>query len=560
MHKGYLCIILHAHLPYIRHPEHDYFLEENWLYEAITETYIPLLDMLERLINDGIDFRITLSLSPTLIEMFNDDLLRARYKRYIERLIELSEKELYRTKGDIHFEPIVKMYHQRFKRIQYLFESVYVKDLPSAFRALQDTGNIEIITSAATHAFLPNLFMYPQAIRAQCKIAVSHYWNHFHTYPKGIWLPECGYMPGIEKYIQEEGIKFFFLDTHGILHGTPLPPYGVYAPIECPAGVIAFGRDVETSKQVWSSIGGYPGDFDYRDFYRDIGFDLDLEYIKPYIHPDGIRTYTGLKYYRITGKTDVKEPYCIETAHEKASEHARDFVSKRELQIRFLSETVQARQTNLMPVVTATYDAELFGHWWFEGPEWLDSLFREIHSVRRNFKTITPSEYLGLHAGRPASLQVCQPSLSSWGYRGFNEFWLNRSNDYIYRHIHKAVERMIYLADRFSAPSIHHSSTPLLLKRALNQAARELLLAQQSDWAFMMKAGTATRYAEKRFQEHIMRFTALYQSIIAEHISEEWLNEIEDKDRIFQDIDYRVYGSSLSNGYDFRYPRNSSTA
>jgi len=559
MHKGYLCIVLHAHLPYIRHPEHDYFLEENWLYEAITETYIPLLDMFERLINDGIDFRITLSLSPTLIEMFNDDLLMARYKRYIERLIELSEKELYRTKGDIHFKPIVKMYHQRFKRIQYLFESAYVKDLTSAFRALQDTGNVEIITSAATHAFLPNLSMYPQAIRAQCKIAVSHYWNHFHTYPKGIWLPECGYMPGIEKYIQEEGIKFFFLDTHGILYGTPSPSYGVYAPVECPAGVIAFGRDVETSKQVWSSIEGYPGDFDYRDFYRDIGYDLDLEYIKPFIHPDGIRTYTGLKYYRITGKTDVKEPYCIETANEKVSEHARDFVSKRELQIRFLSETVQARQMNLMPVVTATYDAELFGHWWFEGPEWLDSLFREIHSVRRNFKTITPSEYLGLHAARPASLQVCQPSLSSWGYRGFNEFWLNRSNDYIYRHIHKAVERMIYLADRFSTPSIHHSFTPSLLKRALNQAARELLLAQQSDWAFMMKAGTATRYAEKRFQEHIMRFTALYQSIIAEHISEEWLNEIEDKDRIFQDIDYRVYGSSLSNVYDFRYPRNSST-
>ncbi|MBM4136062.1 MAG: hypothetical protein FJ241_04435 [Nitrospira sp.] len=271
MHKGYLCIVLHAHLPYIRHPEHDYFLEENWLYEAITETYIPLLDMFERLINDGIDFRITLSLSPTLIEMFNDDLLMARYKRYIERLIELSEKELYRTKGDIHFKPIVKMYHQRFKRIQYLFESAYVKDLTSAFRALQDTGNVEIITSAATHAFLPNLSMYPQAIRAQCKIAVSHYWNHFHTYPKGIWLPECGYMPGIEKYIQEEGIKFFFLDTHGILYGTPSPSYGVYAPVECPAGVIAFGRDVETSKQVWSSIEGYPGDFDYRDFYRDIG-------------------------------------------------------------------------------------------------------------------------------------------------------------------------------------------------------------------------------------------------------------------------------------------------
>ncbi|TFG35179.1 MAG: DUF1957 domain-containing protein, partial [Nitrospirales bacterium] len=186
MYKGYLCLVLHAHLPYIRHPEHEYFLEENWLYEAITETYIPLLEVFSRLINDGVDFRITVSLSPPLIEMLDDTFLRERYLRHIGRLIELSEKELFRTKGDIHFEPVVKMYHERFLQCRHFFESAG-KDLVSVFRSLQETGKVEIITSAATHAFLPNLFLYPQAVKAQLTVGAEHYKRHFGKNSNGIW-------------------------------------------------------------------------------------------------------------------------------------------------------------------------------------------------------------------------------------------------------------------------------------------------------------------------------------------------------------------------------------
>lgn len=539
MYKGYLCIILHAHLPYVRHPEYDYFLEENWLYEAITETYIPLLDVFEKLINEGVDFRITLSLSPSLVEMFNDYLLRERYKRYVERLIELSEKEGHRTKGDIHFEPIVKMYNQRFRRIKYLFEDVYKRDLTSAFKALQDTGRIEIITSTATHAFLPNLLVYPQAVRAQIKIAKEHFKKNFNRFPKGIWLPECGYAPGIDRYLREEGIKFFFLDTHGVIYGRPLPQYGVYAPVFCPSGVIAFGRDVETSRQVWSSTEGYPGDTHYRDFYRDIGFDLDCEYIKPYINPDGMRTYTGLKYYRITGRADNKKPYDIAQAKKKAAEHASNFIFNRGLQVDFLSDTLRLNSINFFPVIVATYDAELFGHWWFEGIDWLDFILRETQKKNVNFKTITPSEYIKLFPSQYECLQTCQPSMSSWGHRGYNEVWLNSSNNYIYRHLHKMTNRMIYLADRF--PEANG-----ITRRALNQAARELLLSQHSDWAFMMNAGDATEYAKKRFTEHTARFNSLYKSIISKNIPKRWLVEIEDRDRIFADIDYRVFKTGVS--------------
>lgn len=530
MPKGFLCIVLHAHLPYIRHPEHEYFLEENWLYEAITESYIPLLNIFGELLNDGIDFRITLSLSPTLVEMFNDSLLRDRYTRHIEGLIGLSEKEVRRTRGDIHFEPIARMYSERFKRIRYLFLEVYKRDLTGAFKALGNSGKVEIITTAATHAFLPNLSAYPQAIRAQIRIATEHYRKHFEGFPKGMWLPECGYTPGIDNYIKEAGIDYFFLDTHGVLYGNPLPRCSVYAPISCPSGAIAFGRDVESSRQVWSSVEGYPGDFNYRDFYRDAGFDLDFDYIKPYIHPDGIRTYTGLKYYKITGKTERKEAYVIEHARKMAQEHAEHFLFHRALQVDFLSGALKFK-----PIITATYDAELFGHWWFEGPEWLDCVLRGISLKDRNFTAITPSEFLSLHVSDRSTLQVCQPSLSSWGHKGYNEVWLNSANDYLYRHLHKATERMGYLADLFP-------HTEGMLRRALNQAARELLLAQHSDWPFIMKSGNATAYARRRFEEHISRFNHLYRSIISGAIPERGLSEIENRDRIFQDIDYRVFG------------------
>ncbi|MBE0425646.1 MAG: DUF1957 domain-containing protein [Nitrospirae bacterium] len=531
MHKGYLCIVLHAHLPFIRHPEYEYFLEENWLFEAITETYIPLLDVFIRLLNEGIDFRITISLSPTLIEMLNDRLLRNRYKRHIENLIDLSDKEVYRTRGDINFEPVTRMYNERFRRIRYLFEDLYHRDIVAAFKALEQTGKIEIITSAATHAFLPTLSKYPQAVRAQIKIGSALYRKFFRKEPEGIWLPECGYEPGFDNYLKEEDIKFFFLETHGITCGNPSPGFNVYAPVVCPSGVFAFGRDVESSQQVWSSIFGYPGDFDYRDFYRDIGYDLECGHIKAFINQFGTKTYTGLKYYRITGKTDHKEPYVIEQAKEKASEHANNFIQNRELQIDFLSQTLKIK-----PVITATYDTELFGHWWFEGPEWLYFLFRGISRTRRNFKTVTPSEYLHLNTHQTEYLQACQPSMSSWGYKGYSEVWLNESNDYVYPHILKATERMIYLADKFfEADNIQ--------KRTLNQAARELLLSQQSDWTFMIRTGNTSEYARKRFAEHIGRFNYLYHSIITGNISREKLKEIEDIDNIFQKIDYRYFKS-----------------
>jgi 1,4-alpha-glucan branching enzyme len=527
MHKGYLCLVLHAHLPYVRHPEYEFFLEENWLYEAITETYIPLLEVFSRLLNDGVDFRITVSLSPPLIEMLNDVLLRERYVRHIGRLIELSERELFRTKGDIHFEPVVKMYHERFLQCRHFFENAG-KDLVSVFRSLQETGKVEIITSAATHAFLPNLFLYPQAVKAQLTVGAEHYKRHFGKNSNGIWLPECGFHEGLDYYIKAAEIQYFFVETHGLMHGKPSPPCGVYSPAVCPSGAVAFGRDSETAKQVWSSVEGYPGDFSYRDFYRDVGFDIDSDYVKSYLDPYGAKTYTGLKYYRVTGKSDRKDPYIIQKAKEKAREHAAHFMRERERQINELSEKL-----NIRPVITAMYDAELFGHWWFEGPDWLEQLFRGIHRSNVHFRTITPSEYLNGNRSR-IGFQVSEPCMSSWGESGYSEVWLNEKNDYVYRHLLKATGQMHSLAERF--PDARG-----ILLRALNQAAREILLSQHSDWTFILKSGTSVEYAAERLRKHIEEFHYLYQAIISGTLSNGRLTEMEERDRIFEDIDYRIY-------------------
>lgn len=534
---GFLCLVLHAHLPYIRHPEHERFLEETWLFEAITETYIPLLDMFERLLHDSVDFRVAFSLSPTLVEMFNDNLLRQRYTKHLEKIIAFTEQEVSRVRRDIRFESVIAMYRKRFRRVRYLYEEVYKGDLVSAFRALSETGKIELITSAATHAFLPALSHHPQTVRAQIHIGAEQHRENFCRTPRGMWLPECGYMPGFDQVLTEAGIEYFFVDTHGILRGEPAPKYGTMLPVHCPSGAVAFGRDSQSAKQVWSSTAGYPGDFCYRDFYRDAGFDLDPDLLGPYLHPEGIRTFTGLKYYRITGKTRKKKPYDRERALQKVREHAEHFFRSRQSQIEY-----QHRRLGIKPVITSPYDAELFGHWWFEGPDWLEALFRIVHHGMKNFRMITPGEYLEEAGAGRSGIQTSQPSLSSWGERGYSSVWLNRTNDYVYRHLFKAAERMILLADTFP-----HAEG--MLRRAINQAARELMLAQQSDWTFIMKNRTATEYAKERLEGHIKRFIRLYDAIVSGNISRTWLKSLEEKDRIFRNISYSVFRSNRQPGY-----------
>jgi 1,4-alpha-glucan branching enzyme len=524
--KGFLCLVLHAHLPFVRHPEYEDFLEEDWLYEAITETYIPLLSVMNGLMRDGVDFRLTMSMTPPLVAMLSDGLLQSRYVSHIEKLIELAEKELVRTQFTPEYHELARMYLRKFTECRRVFAEEHRGNIVNGFRALQDAGKLEVITCGATHGFMPLMEIVPNAVRAQAAVARESYARAFGRDPRGIWNGECGYFPGLDTVLAENGIRFFFVDTHGVLHASKRPKYGVFAPIYCPSGVAAFARDVESSKSVWSAEEGYPGDVNYREFYRDVGFDLDYEYIKPYIHESGLRINTGMKYYRITGTTTRKEPYNERVALEVAAQHAGTFMFNRERQLEHLSGLMDRQ-----PVIVSPYDAELYGHWWYEGPEFLNFLFRKIHHDQGTLDLCTPSEYLE----RYPSNQVAVPCMSSWGHKGYCEVWLEGSNDWVYRHLHKAAERMVEMANQ------HRDTADTLTERALNQAARELLLAQSSDWAFIMKTNTMVEYAVKRTKDHVLAFTDLYFMIRGGQIDEGFVANLEWKNNIFPFLSFRVY-------------------
>ncbi len=296
----------------------------------------------------------------------------------------------------------------------------------------------------------------------------------------------------------------------------------------------AFGRDVGSSKQVWSAQEGYPGDPEYRDFYRDIGFDLPVDYVAPYMHkgPEGpIRTFTGLKYFAVTQRSSGdKRVYDPHRAYLRAAEHAGHFMFHRERQVAHLRAHMDRR-----PIVVAPYDAELFGHWWYEGPTFLELLFRKIQHDQGMFSPITPSGYL---AEYPTN-QVATPSLSSWGENGYGDYWCNGSNAWVYRHLHKIGERMAELGRRFPAAEG-------LARRALAQAAREVMLAQASDWAFIMRTGTTVSYATRRTVDHVKRFTRIYEALDRGPLDDafaKWLATVEQRDNLFPDIDYRLYGT-----------------
>jgi len=537
---GYVALILHAHLPFVRHPEHEHFLEEDWFFEAVTESYIPLLRLMQRLRDDDVPFKLTMSLTPTLCAMLQDQLLRERYVRHLDNLIDLTAREQRRNRKHPQLRELADFYFDMFSQDRRFFVDEWKCDMASAFRELRSTGQLEIIASAATHGLLPILQQQtPQAARAQLLIGRDVYVELFGEEPNGFWLPECAYAPGLEPLLQEANVRWLVLDAHGLLFGKPRPRRSIYAPCYTPSGPAAFARDPDASRQVWSAHEGYPGDPAYREFYRDVGFDLSMRHLGPVAR--GTRKFSGVKYHRITGCGNEKELYDRAAAKHAAAKHATHFLKQRWQQIREISEF------GFDPIIVAPFDAELFGHWWFEGPVFLEEFIRQTANERK-FSLTTPSEYLATHPTE----QIIEPAASTWGENGHLAVWLDKSNAWIYSHLHAAAQKMTAIAKDASAvvgqpPQLPNRKSaggaPALQMedRVLKQLARELLLAQASDWAFLMKANTAREYATKRTMDHLARFTRLHDQFVANAIDEEFLRDCEWRDNIFPNLSWRYY-------------------
>ncbi|MCK4910190.1 MAG: DUF1957 domain-containing protein [Thermodesulfovibrionales bacterium] len=517
---GNILLLLHAHLPYVRHPEHERHLEETWFFEAATESYLPLFELLLRLPEESPRARLALSVSPTLLEMMADPLLSERLISHLDSLVALAYAEVERTSGDPDMAPVARMYLERFSRARQTLKESYNGSLLNPLRQLAKSGNVELLTTSATHAYLPNLAPLPHAVRTQIRVGRECFNNHLGHYPKGFWLPECGYYEGLDSILAQEGAGYTFLSSGGLLHARPRPSHGLYRPIRMPSGVVAFGRERKLSMLVWSTKSGYPANPVYRDFYRDAGFDLDAPHIREFVEPlvPGGHAYTGLKYHRITGATDNKEPYRPEEALIQARKDAVHFTCT----LASRSEELRAA-SGFEPLFVLPFDAELFGHWWNEGPLWLEHFLKGINTHAE--LTMRLPEDLMKDAG---DYQEVTPSLSSWGHGGYGHAWSDSKED------GKALALMLTETARFFGKASHgemKADTPD--GRALRQGMRELLLLQSSDWGFLSHKDTATEYSRQRMAGHVKNLGRIMRMLDSGRVDEAEIRKMKERAPLF---------------------------
>nr|MBP9112980.1 DUF1957 domain-containing protein [Polyangiaceae bacterium] len=430
-------------------------------------------------------------------------------------------------------------YADHFRAMKNQWDALH-GNIIGAFARLADEGHLELLTCSATHAFLPGLLPTYEGVRSQLELGKKAFRHFVGREPLGLWTPECAFDPRFDREIGRAGFRFTIVDTHGITDATPTPPFGAYAPIVSPSGTAFFARDPEASEQVWARSTGYPGDPWYRDFYRDIGFDLAASDLGEHVIGNGERLMTGIKYHRITGDGSSgghKEPYQPGVAHSRAKAHGEHFVRARLAQLRRIAmdraqaagfephdrEAIEKENRAFPPIMTAPYDAELFGHWWFEGPLFLEAVFRAfdraskegwqpddhggpllpVSSVR--LQPITLRRYLEKH---PFCFSA-MPAASTWGKDGYGEVWIGNETGWMWRHVHHATRYAVWLRETFLSEISKKESANSHRTKALNLLLREVLLLQSSDWAFIVTTATSVAYAEARFRAHIRRIRHL---------------------------------------------------
>jgi len=501
-------LALHSHLPYVLH--HGRWPHgSSWLCEAALNTYLPLIECLDGIASHGLTAPVTLGVTPVLANQlahpsFATELAHFNDER--RRALEVTPGELERD-GQSHLVPVVEFWRKRQEHFDNLLDRIG-GDVLGTFLRLRESAGIELMGSAATHGYLP-LLATEESIRFQLKVGFDEHRRLFGTDPRGCWLPECAYRPagdrpGIETHLAAVGFRYFFTDAHLAAAGTPLGAYhdvplgterfdaerhdvigepgaasrrSPYHAYHLTAGgkVRAFVRDPLSSLQVWSRDHGYPGDEWYLEFHK-------------------IRWPGGVKLWRVTGpRVDLgdKRPYEPATARGRALEHARHFAG--------LLENISRDNADGGSVIVAPFDTELFGHWWFEAFDFLGDLYRRL-GTNAHIHPTTASGHLADQPDAP-SLRLAE---GSWGANGDHRMWMNDGTRWTWERLWPLERRFWRLA---------HGARSTYLRPALAQAARSLLLAQASDWQFIISTGVAADYAERRFNGHVDDLDALLDGL-----------------------------------------------
>ena len=553
---GYFGFVLHSHLPYVL--DHGGWPHgTDWLYEAACETYLPLVKTLRQLADEGIAARVTLGLTPVLCEQLADPAFAAGLGDYIEIKIRAATDNGadFEREGRADLAALADTWRNFYGALRADFEERLGRDILGAFRALADEGALEIITCAATHAYLP-LLGREESIALQLRAANWAHRRHFGRPPAGIWLPECAYRPGyewryplepwserpprvrpgLEEPLSRAGLKYFVVDTHlltggralGVYAGrfealkriyeqmlagadaTPraqqLSPHRPYYVGAADPGVACFVRDAETGLVVWSGEHGYPGDGWYLDFHKK--------------HFPG-----GLRYWRVTSaQADLgaKETYRPAEVPGRLSENADHFAG--------LVRRRLAGDDTAAPILAAPYDAELFGHWWHEGPAWLGETLRRLDAAP-DVQLTTLGEYLERF---PPEASVALPE-GSWGEGGFHGIWLNPETEWSWRYIYEAEDELAEVAA---------AKRSALGERLFGQALREFMLLCSSDWQFLISTWSARDYAENRLRYHHEALERLLELIAREREGAapaeddlDYLARLEEQDRPFAGLE-----------------------
>ena len=531
MTLGYFGLVLHGHIPWCK-KSGTWPAGEEWLMEAMNETYIPFLNVLRELKEKKIKTAITLNITPILAEQLADDYMKQRFTEYMESLILRAKNDIKRFVNHQERKEIAEFHLRNLEHVLDTFYHNYYRDILGSFKWLQDEGMIELITSGATHGFLP-LFESDSGIFSQIQVAVDTHKEHFQKEPKGIWLPECAYRPkelkngkireSIDYWLHNSGIKYFFVDSHGILDAEILEQkndiglntnFGYILE----TGISVFGRNKKTSRQVWDSKIGYPGNEYYREFHRK-----DHE--------------SGLHYWRITSKElgkGEKQLYDIESAKEMVDSHANHFVSLLTEELKLFSEKFESQG-----IIISPYDFELYGHWWMEGIPWLKKIF-ELMNDYEEIEMISISDYISKFKDK---FSVIKMGESSWGEGGHFQVWKNPEHGWIWPYINGSIKEFENILDQNSNPNEWE-------RKILQQIGRELILMEGSDWPFLLYTKQAKDYANQRFHHHHQRFNKLIWTAKdfsdKKRISLEELEEIESIDTCFQNININ-YFKNISN-------------
>ncbi|MHA1148679.1 MAG: 1,4-alpha-glucan branching protein domain-containing protein [Promethearchaeota archaeon] len=526
MTLGYFGLVLHGHIPFCR-KSGTWPAGEEWLFEAMYETYIPMLNALRELKEGGIKTALTINITPILSEQLTDAYMKQRFTEYMEDKIRRARSDIQRFHANPKRKELAEFHLKNFESILNTFYHNYYGDIIGSFKWLEEEGMIELITCGATHGFLP-LLEHDSGIYSQIQIAVDSHIKHFGKHPKGIWLPECAYRPkeikdgklreSIDYWLNNSGIEYFFVDSHGILDAELLEErnnIGLNTKIgyNLETGVSVFGRNIKTSRQVWDAKIGYPGNQYYREFHKK-----DHE--------------SGLHYWRITGKKlgkEEKKLYEVEKAEEVVISQAKHFIA-------LLTEELQEfKQKYDKPgIIVSPYDFELYGHWWMEGINWLKEIFKLIYH-HKEIKMITYSEYISQNKDKFSTIRMKK---SSWGEGGDFRVWKNPEHGWIWPYINGSIRELENIL------AINPNLTNWG-QRVLKQTARELLLMEGSDWPFLLYTKQAKEYANQRFHNHHQRFNKLIWAAKdvndRNRLSMRELVEIEDIDSCFSELNISYF-------------------